>query len=130
MQTTNKYVQRISFSRIFSPIEVPDLLEIQKKSYKTFLQIDQLPESRKNIGIQAAFKSIFPISDFKETAILDFVSYSLGDWLCKCGALLGIENSMPVCKHCGTILSCGKRNRKRFGMQRMPRKGDGHIQDL
>ncbi len=105
MQTTNKYVQRISFSRIFSPVEVPDLLEIQKKSYKTFLQIDQLPESRKNIGIQAAFKSIFPISDFKETAILDFVSYSLGDWLCKCGALLGIENSMPVCKHCGTILS-------------------------
>ncbi|TFG80663.1 MAG: DNA-directed RNA polymerase subunit beta [Chrysiogenales bacterium] len=105
MQTTNKYVQRISFSRIFSPVEVPDLLEIQKKSYKTFLQIDQLPENRKNIGIQAAFKSIFPISDFKETAILDFVSYSLGDWLCKCGALLGIENSMPVCKHCGTILS-------------------------
>jgi len=105
MQTTNKYVQRISFSRIFSPVEVPDLLEIQKKSYKTFLQIDQLPENRKNIGIQAAFKSIFPISDFKETAILDFVSYSLGDWLCKCGALLGIENSMPVCKHCGAVLS-------------------------
>ena len=105
MQTTNKYVQRISFSRIFSPIEVPDLLEIQKKSYKIFLQIDQLPENRKNIGIQAAFKSIFPISDFKETAILDFVSYSLGDWLCKCGALLGIENSMPVCNRCGAVLS-------------------------
>ncbi|HUU04863.1 MAG TPA: DNA-directed RNA polymerase subunit beta [Patescibacteria group bacterium] len=81
------------------------MLEIQKKSYKTFLQIDQLPENRKSIGIQAAFKSIFPISDFKETAILDFVSYSLGDWLCKCGALLGIENSMPVCKHCGAVLS-------------------------
>ena len=104
MQTTNKYVQRISFSRIFSPVEVPDLLEIQKRSYKTFLQIDQLPESRKNIGIQAAFKSIFPISDFKETAILDFVSYSLGDWVCKCGALQGIENSMPVCNRCGAVL--------------------------
>ena len=105
MQTTNKYVQRISFSRIFSPVEVPDLLEIQKRSYKTFLQIDQLPESRKNIGLQAAFKSIFPISDFKETAILDFVSYSLGDWVCKCGALQGIENSMPLCRRCGAVLS-------------------------
>ncbi len=105
MQTTNKYVQRISFSRIFSPVEVPDLLEIQKRSYKTFLQIDQLPENRKNIGIQAAFKSIFPISDFKETAILDFVSYSLGDWVCKCGALQGIENSMPLCNRCGAVLS-------------------------
>ncbi len=105
MQTINKYVQRISFSRIFSPVEVPDLLEIQKRSYKTFLQIDQLPESRKNIGIQAAFKSIFPISDFKETAILDFVSYSLGDWVCKCGALQSIENSMPVCSRCGAVLS-------------------------
>src|SRR5512137_2228446 len=105
MQSTNKYVQRVSFSKISSPIEVPDLLEIQKKSYKTFLQIDQLPENRKNIGIQAAFKSIFPISDFKETAILDFVSYSLGEWMCKCGALQGIENSMPVCTHCGGVLS-------------------------
>ena len=105
MQTTNKYVQRISFSRIFSPVEVPDLLEIQKRSYKTFLQIDQLPERRKNIGIQSAFKSIFPISDFKETAILDFVSYSLGDWICKCGALQGIENSMPLCRRCGAVLA-------------------------
>jgi len=104
MQTTNKYVQRISFSRIFSPVEVPDLLEIQKRSYQTFLQIDQLPESRKTIGIQAAFKSIFPISDFKETAILDFVSYSLGDWVCRCGALQGVENSMPLCRHCGAVL--------------------------
>ena len=105
MQSTNKYIQRVSFSKISSPIEVPDLLEIQKKSYKTFLQIDQLPENRKNIGIQAAFKSIFPISDFKETAILDFVSYSLGEWMCKCGALQGIENSMPLCTHCGAVLS-------------------------
>jgi DNA-directed RNA polymerase subunit beta len=100
-----RYIDRISFSRISSPIEVPDLLEIQKRSYRTFLQIDELPEKRRNIGIQAAFKSIFPISDFKETAILDFASYSLGDWSCKCGALEGIENAKPYCTHCGTLLS-------------------------
>jgi DNA-directed RNA polymerase subunit beta len=105
MQKKKRYIDRISFSKIDSPIEVPDLLEIQKLSYRTFLQIDELPEKRRNIGIQAAFKSIFPISDFKETAILGFDSYSLGDWSCKCGALEGIENAKPFCGHCGTLLS-------------------------
>ena len=105
MQKKNNYVNRISFSKIDSPIDIPDLLEIQKRSYMTFLQLDELPENRKNIGIQAAFKSIFPIFDFKETAILDFDSYSLGDWTCKCGYLEGIENSKPFCKKCGSLLS-------------------------
>ena len=104
MQKKKRYIQRISFSKIQTPYEVPDLLEVQKRSYRKFLQIDELPEQRKSIGIQAAFKSIFPISDFKETAILDFDSYSLGDWTCKCGALEGIENSKPFCTHCGSLL--------------------------
>ena len=101
----NNYIKRISFSDMESPIGIPNLLEIQKKSYNTFLQIEELPEKRKNIGIQSAFKSIFPISDFKETAILDFKSYSLGDWSCKCGDLEGIENSKPFCTKCGSLLS-------------------------
>jgi len=104
MHTKNKYIERISFSKISTPVEVPDLLEIQKNSYKEFLQIDTLPEQRKSNGIQAAFKSIFPISDFKETAILDFVSYSLGEWMCRCGSLQGVDNAMPVCRSCGTVL--------------------------
>ena len=77
MQKKTRYIDRINFSKIQTPIEIPNLLEIQKRSYNIFLQIDELPEKRKNIGIQAAFKSIFPISDFKETAILSFDSYSL-----------------------------------------------------
>ena len=101
----NIYIDRINFSKIESPIDIPDLLEIQKRSYKTFLQIDELPEKRKGIGIQAAFKAIFPISDFKENAILDFDSYSLGDWFCKCGNLEGIENSKSFCQKCGALLS-------------------------
>jgi DNA-directed RNA polymerase subunit beta len=105
MRKKKRYIERISFSKIESPIEIPNLLEVQKRSYQTFLQIDELPEKRENIGIQAAFKSIFPISDFKETAILAFDSYSLGDWACKCGALEGIENSKPFCTKCGSLLS-------------------------
>ncbi|MCK5055261.1 MAG: DNA-directed RNA polymerase subunit beta [Candidatus Aminicenantes bacterium] len=105
MQKKTRYIDRINFSKIKTPIEIPNLLEIQKRSYNAFLQIDELPEKRKNLGIQAAFKSIFPISDFKETAILSFDSYSLGDWACKCGNLEGIENSKPYCKNCGSLLS-------------------------
>ena len=101
----NIYIDRINFSKIKSPIGIPDLLEIQKRSYKTLLQIDELPEKRREIGIQAAFKAIFPISDFKENAILNFDSYSLGDWFCKCGNLEGIENSKPFCSKCGALLS-------------------------
>jgi len=101
----NHYIDRISFSNTESPIDIPDLLKIQKKSYKTFLQINEFPEKRKNIGIQAAFKSIFPITDFKETAIIDFVSYSLGEWSCKCGELHGVDESKPYCSACGSVLS-------------------------
>ena len=85
----NKYINRISFSQIKSPISIPDLLEIQKRSYKTFLQIDELPEKRRETGIQAAFKAIFPISDFKENAILDFDSYSLGIGRASAAAWMG-----------------------------------------
>jgi len=104
MQKKNRYIDRISFSKIKTPIEMPDLLEVQKRSYRNFLQIGELPEKRKNIGIQAAFKSIFPISDFKETAILSFDAYSLGDWSCNCGNLTGVENSKPFCRKCGSLL--------------------------
>ncbi len=112
MQKKNKYVERISFSKIKSPVDIPDLLEIQKKSYKTFLQIDELPDNRKDIGIQAAFKSIFPTSDFKEIAKLEFVNYSIGDWQCKCGTLKGVENARPYCSNCGVSLSSEVRTGK------------------
>ena len=107
MQNKKSYIDRVDFSKIKSPIEIPNLLEIQRKSYKMFLQIDELPEKRNNLGIHAAFKAIFPISDFKENAILDYVSYSLGDWACKCGNLQGIENAQPYCNKCGPSLKIG-----------------------
>jgi len=83
---------------------MPDLLAIQRQSYAEFLQMDLLPEERKDAGLQSAFKDVFPISDFKETTQLDFISYSIGNWECKCGRLKGVENSRSRCKGCGTLL--------------------------
>lgn len=100
----NIYRERINFSKIKSSIPIPDLLAIQKLSYSQFLQMELLPEERKEVGLQAAFKDIFTISDFKETTQLEFISYSIGNWECKCGHLKGVENSRYRCNACGTLL--------------------------
>ncbi|MCJ7612889.1 MAG: DNA-directed RNA polymerase subunit beta, partial [Candidatus Aminicenantes bacterium] len=83
---------------------MPDLLAIQRQSYAEYLQMDLLAEERKDIGLQAAFKDVFPISDFKETTQLDFISYSIGNWECTCGRLKGVENSRMRCTSCQTLL--------------------------
>ncbi len=102
---TNAYLERADFSKIKSVFAMPDLLDIQVASYNEYLQMDLLPEERKDIGLQAAFKDVFPISDFKETTELEFLSYSIGSWECKCGRLKGVENSRAKCNACGTLLA-------------------------
>ncbi len=68
---------RRTFGRIRKVIDIPNLIAIQKRSYEEFLQRDVPPEARKEQGLQAVFKSVFPIKDFNETASLEFVSYTL-----------------------------------------------------
>jgi DNA-directed RNA polymerase subunit beta len=60
-------------------MDVPNLLEIQRKSYDEFLQSSVSPEERRNVGLQGVFNSVFPIKDFAETCSLEFVRYSLGE---------------------------------------------------
>ena len=100
----NIYRERVDFSKIKTTFPMPDLLAIQKKFYSEFLQMELLPDERKDVGLQAAFKDIFPISDFKETTELDFIDYSIGNWECKCGRLKGVENSRARCNGCGVLL--------------------------
>jgi len=101
----NIYRERVDFSKIKSVFPLPDMLAIQKQSYAEFLQMEFLPDERKDVGLQAAFKDIFPVSDFKETTQLDFISYSIGNWECKCGRLKGVDNSRRRCDSCGTLLT-------------------------
>ena len=68
---------RKSFSKIKSVTNIPNLIEIQKRSYDNFLQADVPEHERKDVGLHAVFKSVFPIKDFNETASLEFVSYKL-----------------------------------------------------
>ena len=58
---------------------MPNLIEVQKTSYEQFLQRYVAAESRHDCGIQAVFKSVFPITDFSERGTLEFVSYEFED---------------------------------------------------
>jgi DNA-directed RNA polymerase subunit beta len=119
----NVYRERIDFSKIKSTIPIPNLIEIQKKSYERFLQMNRLSSEREDVGLQSVFKSVFPISDFRENSSLEFIEYSIGNWECKCGRLMGLEHLRKKCDQCGTTLvadpygegavichSCGKAN--------------------
>ncbi|UEM02028.1 DNA-directed RNA polymerase subunit beta [Skermanella rosea] len=68
---------RMSFGRIPEVTRMPNLIEVQRSSYDHFLQMDVPPERRGNVGLQEVFRSVFPIKDFSDRAVLDFVKYEL-----------------------------------------------------
>ena len=75
----SNFRMRRSFGKIRRIIGIPDLIELQKRSYEEFLQKGMPPEERRDLGLQGVFKLVFPIKDFNETASLEFVSYGLGE---------------------------------------------------
>ena len=72
---TQKKRIRKSFGRIPEAIRMPNLIEVQRSSYEQFLQRDVRPANRVDDGLEAVFKSVFPVKDFNERATLEYVSY-------------------------------------------------------
>jgi DNA-directed RNA polymerase subunit beta len=70
---------RIYFGKIKEAIEPPNLIEVQLNSYVEFLQKDVSPGRRKNVGLQAVFREVFPIQSYDDKVVLDFVSYDIGE---------------------------------------------------
>ena len=70
---------RKNFGQVRKILDIPNLIDIQTQSYEKFLQKEIAPVKRGNLGLQGAFKSVFPISDFSGKCSLEFVSYKLGD---------------------------------------------------
>ena len=70
--------KRVSFREREEIIDLPNLIEIQIKSYNQFLQAHLLPHERENIGLQEVFTEIFPIKSYDEKTVLEFLSYNLG----------------------------------------------------
>src|SRR5258706_7226251 len=96
--------ERVDFSKIKASIPIPNLIEVQKKSYERFLQMDLLPSERDDTGLQAVFNSVFPITDFRGLSQLEFVDYSIGNWECKCGNLKRLHHLRCTCKNCGSTI--------------------------
>src|SRR3982075_125390 len=74
MPNTNQHVrerQRLDFAKIQGSIQIPNLIEVQMKSYQRFLQMDLLPSERDDGGLQSVFTSVFPIKDFREMSQLE-----------------------------------------------------------
>jgi DNA-directed RNA polymerase subunit beta len=78
-QIPSNFRMRRNFGKIRRIIGIPDLIELQKRSYEEFLQKGVPAEDRRDAGLQSVFKLVFPIKDFNETASLEFVSYDLGE---------------------------------------------------
>ena len=101
---------RKSFGSLKNIVPVPNLIEVQSKSFNEFAQFDYLPEERKQVGLERVLRDIFPI-DYEGKMSLEYVSYEIGDWACACGGLTGIENrykwSCTSCKKsgCSRLLS-------------------------
>ncbi|WP_189487825.1 DNA-directed RNA polymerase subunit beta [Asticcacaulis endophyticus] len=72
---TEKKRIRKSFGRIPEAIRMPNLIEVQRSSYEQFLQRFVRPVERIDDGLEAVFKSVFPVKDFNERATLEYVSY-------------------------------------------------------
>jgi DNA-directed RNA polymerase subunit beta len=95
---------RLDFSKIPVALQIPNLIEVQKRSYDRFLQMDRLPSEREDTGLQAVFQSVFPITDFRNVSQLEFVDYGIGNWECKCGHLKGLHHLRTTCRNCGSTV--------------------------
>jgi len=96
---------RRSFGKIKDTVPVPNLIEIQSRSFNDFAQLDYLPSERDLIGLEKVLKDIFPI-EYSDKMSLEYVSYELGNWACTCGKVTGIHNrytwSCSSCKKSDT----------------------------
>src|SRR5450432_2330589 len=70
---------RKNFGKIVEIAQMPNLIEVQRTSYDQFLQVEKPAGGRKDEGLQAVFSSVFPIKDFSESSLLEYVDYHFED---------------------------------------------------
>ena len=95
-----KGVVRKSFGKIKEVVSLPNLIEVQSKSFNDFVQLDSLPSERKHVGLEKVFRDTFPVAH-NDRISLEYVSYELGDWACICGQIVGIAQRYKwLCTSC------------------------------
>ena len=92
--------KRKNFARIPTVIDIPNLIEIQKKSFEYFLQWDVAPVKREFRGLEEVFCDVFPISDLNLNARIEYVGFEVGIWECGCGEFKELGGPAVVCPIC------------------------------
>ena len=89
----NVYRERKDFSKIKTTVPIPNLIENPAEIVRAVPADERMSAEREDAGLQSVFKSVFPISDFRENSSLEFIEYSIGNWECKCGKLAGTPST-------------------------------------
>ena len=76
---------RQNFAKIPQAIDIPNLIEIQEKSFESFMQSDVAYRHRKVKGLEEVFRDVFPVSDLNINAQIEYVGLEVGAWECDCG---------------------------------------------
>ena len=92
---------RQNFSRIPQAIDIPNLIEIQKKSFECFIQSKVASGDRELRGLEEVFRDVFPISDLNINARIEYVGYEIGVWECGCGEYGELGGPGGLCSKCG-----------------------------
>jgi DNA-directed RNA polymerase subunit beta len=98
---TIKSLPRKSFAKKKETFPIPDLLQFPFESYERFLQLNKAPDKRENVGLESAFRQVFPIIDEQTGVEIHYKGYEIGDWYCKCGKFQGLGGKGVVCPKCG-----------------------------
>ena len=119
--TENRHSIRRSFGKLTAPIKVPHLLKVQLDSFERFLQRDVPPDQREDKGLEAVFRSVFPVSDFSGSSTLEYVHYRLGD----------PKYSVEECRVRGVTFACPVRAALRLIVWEKDTESDvKHIRDI
>jgi len=117
----NRHRIRKSFGSLTAPIKVPHLLKVQLDSFERFLQRDVPPDQREDKGLEAVFRSVFPVSDFSGSSTLEYVHYRLGD----------PKYSVEECRVRGVTFACPVRAALRLIVWEKDSESDvKHIRDI
>ena len=92
---------RQNFAKIPQAIDIPNLIEIQEKSFESFMQNDVAYRHREVKGLEEVFRDVFPVSDLNVNAQIEYVGLEVGAWECDCGDYGELGGPGEVCDKCG-----------------------------
>ncbi|HDS74294.1 MAG TPA: DNA-directed RNA polymerase subunit beta, partial [Firmicutes bacterium] len=113
-----RIIERRSFAKLPTIVDVPNLLEVQVQSFEEFLQANKSADKREPAGLQAVFESIFPIADIHNLYSLEFVNYTVGR----------PKYTIDECRERGATYSAPLRSTLRLIAREKPEKGKDEAQ--